>query len=550
MNISNQKPVKLSPVYKHPVKGVFDPTERIREIMAEPLFTPLSPNQPVSITSNSKQITDAFITDRILACCDDMVDATAETFVKTLYGQTLMYFNPKTTLAVQDVFMIQAATEEKLPDPSQVAIYTPSMDVIPSCKEFIAGKCSYEKFFASLGFFARPETLGFYFIQEKEFDDFKDWLAQQVQPVLGAFPAETNQLLSQFQSLKLNGLTESITLRANDSDNNDEYSFARIIVYYLMEYTNIVSNGLFGVLPFNIGELFCPKTLVFVNVAKHARAAPKEITDEWQIINQSLQNPVKMISQTKLQKLTTLARSVKKIQSQAATAQSNQHAQAIRAATRRFRKQPPNTTDIVRIIKKVMEKMVQVNRSNNVYKVSKTTFAKPNRRDPDDFNKMGKMVSTKYKPDLHIYLDTSGSISEQNYQAAVEALIRMARRLNINLYFNSFSHVLSQCTLLKTKDKSPKEVYAAFQKVPKVSGGTDFEQIWHYINKSPKRKRELSLLLTDFEYYAPNRFVEHPKNLYYLPYANMDWKRIVGHAESFCDSMTRIDPNCRNKILF
>ena len=85
---------------------------------------------------------------------------------------------------------------------------------------------------------------------------------------------------------------------------------------------------------------------------------------------------------------------------------------------------------------------------------------KANRRDPDDYNKPGRITSVEYMPDLHVYVDTSGSISEANYQEAVLLLIRIAKKLNVNLYFNSFSHILSQQTLLKhmnTPGKDPAE---------------------------------------------------------------------------------------------
>ena len=191
-----------------------------------------------------------------------------------------------------------------------------------------------------------------------------------------------------------------------------------------------------------------------------------------------------------------------------------------------------------------------VNRSENAHKYVKSTFAKPNRRDPDDFNKMGKLMATKYKPDIHLYIDTSGSISERNYQDAVKACIKMAKKMNVNLYFNSFSSVLSQCTKLHTKDKTLAQIYSEFAKVPKVTGGTSFDLVWRYINESKKRQKELSILMTDFEWYAPNKYIKHPDNLYYIPVSNTDWKSIVHYAESFVRSMKHIDPECRYKILF
>ena len=197
-----------------------------------------------------------------------------------------------------------------------------------------------------------------------------------------------------------------------------------------------------------------------------------------------------------------------------------------------------------------MNKMANVNKSMNSYKCVKSSFARANRRDPDDFNKPGKIVSTQYKPDIHLYVDTSGSISEENYQDAVKACIYMAKKMNVNMYFNSFSHVLSQSAKLNTRDKSVKAIYKEFQKIPKVTGGTDFKLVWDYINRSKVRQREISILMTDFEWYAPNEHINHPKNLYYIPCSKMDWACICRAADAFVRSAEPNVPGIRKKVLF
>ena len=126
----------------------------------------------------------------------------------------------------------------------------------------------------------------------------------------------------------------------------------------------------------------------------------------------------------------------------------------------------------------------------------------------------------------------------------------VAKKLNINLYFNSFSHCMSQCTKLRTKDKSLKQIYAVFRKVPKVTGGTDYEQIWHYINRSKKRQRELSIIITDFEWSPPNHYVQHPKNLYYMPCSRLDVDKMIRWAKNFVKDMQHIDPAIRSHVLF
>lgn len=548
MKVSNQKPVVLSPVYDAVIKGDFEPQKYMKQTMATPLFTPLVAGTPVTMTANGSQLTDDDITDMILACMGDTIDPTAETAAKTMFQQTLTYFDAKSTLTIQDTFAIQAAVKEKLPAPTPSIVYTPATDVIPSCKEFLSGTGSFEKMFTAFAFYTHPQTLGVYFANEQCFDSFKTWLAGEIAQISAALPAHVNQLFADFQKLDLNQLTESLIIRNDDSEGNDEFSFPRTLVAYIMLYTKQVSPAMYGIMPFNVGELFCPKTVIFINVERHSRATAKQVADEWKIIQNSMKIKPKIANTKKLQKLTGIARSISHAQHNAQYANSGNGIEKAKSA--RFRKTAPTMVDMTKLIKSVINNMANVAKSENTFKSSKMTFARPNRRDPDDFNKQGKMISTKYKPDIHLYIDTSGSISERNYQDAVKACIAMAKKLNVNLYFNSFSHCISQCTHLHTKDKSKSKIYKEFQKVPKVTGGTDFEQVWNYINRSPKRRRELSIMMTDFGYSAPNHYVRHPKNLVYIPCSHMNWDSIVDDAKYFLNSMQHIDPACRKKILF
>lgn len=551
MRITNQKPQVLSPVYNHNAAGVFDPVAHIREILADPLYTPLSQNHTVSIDDKGTPVTPDIIANNIVNCCSIVQNPASETWCKELYSMSLVSFDKNTPLNIKNLFAIQSGKAVNLPPPSVQVIYTPANDIIPACKHFMTGQCTYDDLFASFAFYTRAETLGFFFVNEVAFNDFKTWFEVQTTLMTSVYPVETNQLIGQFiKEIELKELTESLSLRNNDSENNNEYSFARVLIEHLMKYTNVVSPSEFGVMPFDLGELFCPKSVVFINLERHSHASAKKISDEWQIINNSTSMGIQMISNGKLSKLTAAARNLKHIQAAAANALSNMNQMAVRAASLKFRPTAPNIVDITHYLVKILSKMSRVFRSENSYHAVRMTFSKPNRRNPDDFNKQGKSVSTRYKPDIHIYLDTSGSISEENYQSAVQACIKLAKKLNINVYFNSFSHILSQCTKLNTKDKTTSAIYKQFQKTPKVSGGTNYEQIWKYINKSAKRKRELSLIITDFEYTAPNSYTPHPKNLYYIPCAHCNWNSIVYYATEFCKSMRHIDPDARRHILF
>ena len=84
----------------------------------------------------------------------------------------------------------------------------------------------------------------------------------------------------------------------------------------------------------------------------------------------------------------------------------------------------------------------------------------------------------------------------------------------------------------------------------KVTGGTDYEQIWNFINASKKRTRELSIIISDFEWTARTGMVHHPKNLYYIPCSTIAWDEIIREAERFCQSAVHCEPNIRKHLLF
>ena len=551
MNIVNQKPVTLVPHYIASPDTVFDLNDIINQVLIEPLFEPLIASAPVTMSANGTDITQSDILDCVCAIFNDTIDVQKEKILKEIYGNSLIYYNKNTNLTVNEIFGAQSSVELKLPEPSSLCIYSPKSDIIPSCKKFIAKTGSSKEVFTSIMFYARPQTLGIMFINEIAFDEFKQWANNEIANSPYQLPIETTQAFNDFMNIKLNNLTESFLIRNDFDENNDPLSFARVLNSLLMQYKNIAQDDIYDIMPFNTAELICPKSITFVNVERHAKANAKQITDEWTMINNVIKNKLSIVSNNKLSSLTAIYRNASKIKNNATMAKMNSNGDPVQKAQMvAFSKTPLTSVDIVKKIKRVMEKMKTASKSENIYKKSKMSFARPNRRNPDDFNKQGKIVSTKYRPDIHLYIDTSGSISERNYQDAVKACIHMAKKLNINLYFNSFSHCISQCTKLNVKDKSAKQIYKEFQRVQKVTGATEYEQVWEYISKSKKRQKELSIMMTDFEYRAPNYHVNHPKNLYYLPISNSDWNWIKDEAEMFCMSMTHIESNIRKHVLF
>lgn len=549
MKITNQKPQVLSPLYKFSTARDFDIDPIMDAVITDQISTPLIASSPVIFQDDAgNQLDKNDIRDIFKRCCADQIDLNAERQAKEILGKTLINYNGQTDMPIDECFLVQASTKAGLPEPSSTIIYAIGTDVIAPSKGLIAGTTSFDEWFACFGYALNPDTLGFAFANKVAFDNFKTWLSNQMASIAGTLPPTTVQTVSDFQNkVTLDDLTESLWLRKSANDNNEPHSFARFITTMLITYVRDIDTNTSWCCPFSLDRLIIPETIVLINVERHSQAQADEINNEWTLIQDSIKDRIVVMKPGQIQKLTAARRQMQK--TSAAVQQMGAKDQAIRAINAKFRKTPPTTVDIIKLTKKLLDKMSQVNHSQNSYKNVKMSFARPNRRDPDDFNKQGKIVSTRYRPDIHLYVDTSGSISEAQYQDAVKACIALARKLDINLYFNSFSHIMTTTTFLQTKGRSVSQIWRELQKVPKVSGGTNFSQVWDYILASKKRRRELSLMITDFEWSPSSRRREHPNNLYYIPISNANWEYIVADASRFAQSMKHIDPDIRRHIL-
>lgn len=551
VNVTNQKPAVFSPVHTLSVKGDFDPLRGIQKTISKPMFEPMNTTHPVSITdSKGNDITSDDVGDVVLEVCRDLTNPQAEDYFRELLEPTSIYFDNRFQLPGSELFAMQAGIRLKMAPPGPKVIYSAKADVIPAAKNLIAGNSSDgDELFAALAYTYNPKTLGFYFLTENDFEDFKTWLGAQVSSLNQLMDQSVIQMFTDFQKLTLDGLTESLTLRKDDDDSNEEYSFARVLMYMLMEYTNQVGSDTYGPMAFDLGELYVPLNIIFVNVEKHARARPVKVSAEWNMIKQSLNSPIRVVSQKQINKLTSAHRNAQKAAAMAATAQSNKMAQMGKMAKVKFRKTPPPPDTLARDIIRVLRHMKRVAMSMNpIINVTKT-YAKANRRHPNDPNVPGKSVKKVYMPDIHVYADTSGSISEDNYQTIVKMIILMAKKMNVDVYFSSFSHVLSAETKLRIKDRPMKHIWADFTKISKVQGGTDYEQIWKYVQQSRKRRQRLNVVITDFEWWPRQGRFDHPKNLYYAPIQGGDWQSITASAKNFAQSMRMIEPGIHRRFL-
>ena len=552
VSLIGQKPGHLDPYTLVPAfTGDCDPMATLDAMVTHTLFEPLNTNQTVAVAVNNQPIDRDGANELLLRSVGEVLDPVAQEVMNTLFEQALTRWIPSASSPVDEAFITQAAATCKLPDPSK-ALYTTQSDVIPAVKDVLAGNAGTDLLLVSLGWTFHPHTVGFWFRTNAEFDAFKTWLQGELAKIASNISTSDMRMFHQFDALTLTDLTESLILRADDSQALDEYTFARVLMWALMTWTGAnASSNTCGVLPFSIAEMALPRTLVLINIEAHARASMRKIINEWELINKSLHAPVKLVTPGQLSKLTALARAQQKASAQAANSLSNAHQQKGRSGRVVFHKRPTRPVDIYKSVMRVLTRMSKVNQSLNSIRNVTTSFVRANRRQPNDPNKPGKVISRKYLPDIHIYLDTSGSISTENYEDTIKMLITFAKKMGVDLYFTSFSHIMSTPVRLRIKDRSVNQVWKQFAAVPKVSGGTDYEQIYTFINKHPTLRRRLNLVITDFEWWPGSYHIDVPENLYYVPISVPSgyYSSLRNSAISFVRSMKKIDPSTGSRIL-
>lgn len=558
-NITNHKPSQLEPTVVPAFVNQNPQSDEIFETFQNDVFTqldqPLRPGLDPQYVfdgqpEDKNSISETFVTELFL----DEGESERSVKLRDFLAQTLLRYQPNFE-TIDASLMVQNATAENLPLPivqgARSIVYTVATDVIPVAKQYLAGQVSFNYWATSFGFTFRVPALVVSMDTPDVYKEFQQYVQTTVAPFQSHLPVDTSMALQEFYKTTLDDLAEGFRIRATVGDNNQDYSFARILHTCVMQF--VAQNGQAGIIPTSLKEIIHPTTIMFLNVEKHAHSNNRDINKTW--------NSAMNMSKAKLIGLNKIKKLSEEEQLDAMRQRSNVRRSALmnkakdpasrKKRAKPFGKQLKTSKQLTKEIVRILSKMKKVRMSNNVIKTRKTTFNKPNRRDPDNYDKPGIIYSHQYVPDIHVYLDTSGSISERNYKEACMAIIQLAQTLKTKLYLNSFSHVLSQPALVDIGNCSKETAWKRLQNIPKVSGGTDFDLVWDYIHQSPQRKQELAIMITDFEYTPSNSYTRPlPQNLFYVPCGGFDIDKLRRNATYFVNSTRRLDANLRHKIIF
>lgn len=538
----------------------------LKENMVDPLFKALNKTNPITMQdvtdpTNPIDFDETAVTEGIWHIwTSDQIDPDLDNQLTDIYYQSLLHAQQNDWLIEQQQGQ-EAITKLRQPLPStgqsgRLVKYTPKTDVIPFAKKLLANPTddlSKTEWFAYLTGFVHDmhfDDFALVTVQNHHVWDQIKELVDQLRQSLnqkGLIDKGTNKLLDDFDKVALDGALSS-GMFLPEKNNELPHSFTRILMNALAVYEKSNGDELYTQ-PLNTHQMIRPTNLVVLNLEEYAHASDKAIIKDWDDLKKAfeVQKRLQMVSTKKLMTVKAVT---------AATAPSTHFTRKKGPVERRaqvpFSNKPITSKQTLHLMKKIIERTKTQRATDNTYKKSKSSYMRANRRRPDDINAMGKIVTTHFRPDIHIYIDTSGSISESQYRDAVGGLIQLTKQIDANLYISSFSHVISQTTKLVTKNKSPKQIYKSFLTIPKVTGGTDFENVWKKIdqldilNEKTGKSYQLNFIITDFGYGLRrdrkfHRDQPSHKNTYYVPISieAQYWSSIKNMAKNFSGQMAK-----------
>lgn len=595
IRISNHKPAVL---YDKPfeVLPVIDPSlprdvyttirdQAIKTMLVDPMYVPINPSSPASIVDfedpqNPVDITDTMLDTAIARVWfDTTMHADLEAQLGEIYRQGMRHHTANNWF-FEDQIGVEALTRMKLPLPSQgprIVKYTANGDLIPAAKAFLGTLVESEatNWFANLVGFSRDYHLSNTLIMTVQDNttwlDLKQRLSQSAQNATGAgvtLSKGTHDALQAFQKIDMSKeLSSGLFLPQHGLSHPDQmeaYSFSRLLLHEIAQAERQMTPGLVTVQPVNMRELFLTQNLLILNLENYAHATGKQIVDDWDEWSKAMnhQKMLAFISNKNLLTAQVVNRNMKKSQALAQSTPASRQ-QVMRARARALPGKPITSEQMLKRMANIAKKQITNQVTQNTFKNVKTTYMRANRRQPNNVNLPGKMTTTMYRPDIHAYIDTSGSISEEHYRDTIFNLITLAQKLDCNLYVTSWSHVISETALVKTKGVSKLNAYRQFLAVPKVTGGTQMENVWlkidrlHELNKKRNKSHQINFIITDFEYHLQRdrRFLATDpsvKYTYYVPISTeaSNWKDLIKYATKFRDQMERAgDVGINNRLL-
>ena len=529
-HITNQHSVDytdLMPIISDPSIDLQTGAQTALKPLIERFFTPLQSNQPVTITLNHQDYSqNQFTTDLIKGLTSTDEDPKLNDQFSVLIHQSSQYKDSRIQ-NYKNIIANSILLKQKLPLPSANIKYTYDEDIQRQAKAYLTSPTDDNLQELNNGLIGtlieRPinDSWNFVLIKNKqEYDQIKDTIDQLINQ--SQVDPDTQKKATDIQSIQLDDHTTfNSWVTGQDNDANQINRFI----------TKALIQNQTDWLPLNLHALIQPLGFSFINLETLINSDQHSYNTELnQIAN--VTNKLVNFKLTTFKKVAT-AKSINQSMQKPKQHQKQYTKTANMIAQRKqagFQKTMPSFKQQLNRLVQIVNSQTSQIMSDNSYKQTRTTFMRPNRRYPDDPNLRGSIQTTHYHPDLHIYLDTSGSIEERQYRSAVTMLIMITQKLKTNLYFTSFSHEILPPVKLITKNVSPAIVYSEIKRIPKASGGTEYENVWNMIDTIGRQSHvnaqapRLNFVITDFEYdlrssWTPRLNQPSTNKTFYLPMA-------------------------------
>lgn len=528
------------------------------ELLVRPLYTPVDKAINVNIkeVESNNTIEPIQFTEALLHYLEsDVIEQELTDELNELYNQGSKH-SLESKLSFDQFMALEAMASVGLPypEPGRV-IYTPGElkdaarafhEELDTVNQSNIDKL-HDQWFAKLsGYVSSFNLSNFRLITVKDHHTFNDlvnrmkqYLKQNIQ-----LPQDTTRHISQLGSLSIEDEL-SIGLFLPHELENESNGFNRLLENELAKMEREKRPRVFNE-SYSLKGMLKPTKLVILNLEEYTHG--HNLQREWKSIVQAFNNThsIRHVKNKKLQTVQSVNREIT-VPTDYDGGDTMDGEGAIRSNRVSFlSKKQMSTRELTKRVSNIAKKQTVNQPTSNFKKQQKNTFMRANRRNPDDINAQGKISSTVYSPDLHIWLDTSGSISKEDYENELHVMIAIAKHLDVDIYFNSFSHVISETTKIPTKHRQPRQIFNMIESVDKVQGGTQFINVWKGIDKTEAvnmktgQARRLHLILSDMDYSIPSTYTLQPthpsvKNTYYIPIRiqrSMDRRHVQRFAKS------------------
>lgn len=453
--------------------------------------------------------------------------------LKNLHG------DPSLPTALDEIGINIAQCAAQLPSPSADVLYT-FEDLVQYSSISTINELATSWFYLS-----KPRSLVLALTDDviataiaKELEDYRQLdemdmnTIHQLKTVMDAL-TQTPQAIMSFKFAETN-------LKIQDAEDPQPYSIDAILRRVITEYAAKPNAAL---LPFSLRQVAAPTSVMFIRLDLLALENPIKLARVIPELTHQVNEAVIQLNVDQIKALGTFEE-----ESDPGDADMSAYYGTYQRGSR-ILETTPSPAQIAADVAKIHRRLPAHDSSKEQRRVTYRTFARSNRREPDNADRRGKSVKKRKRADIHLYIDSSGSISADQAHSSILTAAQLANSLKVSLFITFFSDALSPTYRIETRGKTPAKLVAEIDQLVRPSGGTHFHNVYNYINKDAIRSAQFSIMLTDFGCALPGGRIEHPARLYYAPISG-DYRGIYNHyMEKFEPSIKDSFPEIRSHLL-